>query len=40
MEGHRVSWNLKGWQRCEWEVKGRELDYAGGMVQRQVQRQT
>lgn len=33
MEGHRITWNQKGWQRCEWERKTKEVSQAGGMVE-------
>lgn len=30
MEGHRIGWNLKDWQR--YERKAKELGQVGGMV--------
>lgn len=32
MEGHRIISNLKSWQRCECEVKVKELGWAWEMV--------
>lgn len=39
MGGRRIICNLKGWQRCEWEGKAKEVGQVGGMVQGQTQRQ-